>query len=100
MAVAEISIIPVGTGSPSVSRFVAEAVKAVRKEPDVKYELTAMGTILEGDIDRLLAVARKMHQAVLDAGAMRVVTTIKIDHRLDKPSSMAGKVAAVKTKLA
>ncbi|MBI2831951.1 MAG: MTH1187 family thiamine-binding protein [Chloroflexi bacterium] len=100
MAIMEISVVPIGTGSTSLSRYVAGAVKVLKGEEGLKYELTAMGTIVEGDLDRLMGLARRMHQAVLDAGAMRVVTTIKIDDRHDKASSINSKVEAVRRKLA
>ncbi len=99
MAMVEVSIVPVGTDSPSVSQYVALALKVLQAEKDLKYELTAMGTILEGDLGRLLTVVRKMHQSVLDTGVKRVVTTVKIDERRDKASSITGKVASVKEKL-
>ena len=99
MAMFEVSIVPVGTESPSVSEYVARAVKVLQAEKDLKYELTAMGTIIEGELDRLLSVVRKMHQAVLDSGVKRVVTTIKIDDRRDKASSISGKVEAVKKRI-
>ena len=95
----EVSIVPVGTESPSVSEYVARAVKVLQAEKDLKYELTAMGTIIEGDLARLLTVVRKMHEAVLDSGVKRVLTTVKIDDRRDKASSISGKVEAVKEKL-
>ncbi len=99
MAVAEISIVPIGTKTTSVSKHVATALKVLRKEKKVVYELTSMGTILEGELEDLFRVARKMHQAVLDGGARRVVTTIKIDDRRDKPLTMSGKVESVVRKL-
>jgi uncharacterized protein (TIGR00106 family) len=99
MAMMDISIVPVGTGSPSVSAFVAGAVKILQKEPGIRYELTAMSTIVEGDLDKLLAVAQKMHRSAFDAGAQRVVTNIRLDDRRDKPLTMEGKVKAVKDKL-
>ncbi len=49
MAMVEVSIVPVGTNSPSVSQYVALALKVLQAEKDLKYELTAMGTILEGE---------------------------------------------------
>ena len=99
MALVEVSIVPLGTESPSVSEYVARAVKVLQAEKDLKYELTAMGTIIEGDLDRLLAVVKKMHDAVLDSGVKRVVTTVKIDERRDKASSISSKVEAVKEKI-
>jgi uncharacterized protein (TIGR00106 family) len=75
-------------------------LKTLQAEKGIKYELTAMGTILEGeDLGYLLSVVEKMHRAVLDAGVKRVVTTVKIDQRRDKASSISGKVASVKKKL-
>ncbi len=99
MAIVEVSIVPVGTSTPSVSRYVAGAVRLLQGEKDIKYEVTAMGTIIEGSLERLLVLVGKMHQSAFAAGAMRVVTTVKIDEHRDKPSSMAGKVAAVKRQL-
>ena len=99
MAIMDISVIPLGTETPSVSDYVAGAVKLLESEKDVKYELTAMGTIIEGELSRLLTLVQKMHDSAFNAGAMRVVTIIKIDERRDKAATMTGKVAAVKQKL-
>jgi uncharacterized protein (TIGR00106 family) len=99
MAMIDISIVPVGTGSPSVSEFVAGAVKIVRSEPGIKYRLTPMNTVIEGDLEQLLSLAKKMHDSAFTAGAVRVVTTIRIDERHDKPLTMEGKVKAVENKL-
>ena len=99
MAIVEVSIVPVGTQTPSVSQYVARAVQILQDEKDIKYELTAMGTIIEGDLERLLVLAGRMHQSAFDAGVMRVVSTIKIDERRDKPSTMNSKLGAVKRHL-
>ncbi len=99
MAMIDISVVPVGTKTPSVSKYVAGAVKILQHEPGIKYELTAMNTIIEGDLDKLLTLARRMHRSAFDAGAKRVVTTLRIDERRDKPLTIEGKVKAVKEKL-
>ena len=99
MAMIDISVVPVGTGSPSVSEYVAGAINILRNEPGIKFELTAMNTIIEGDLDRLLDLARKMHRSAFLAGAQRVVTTIRIDERYDKSLSIDGKIKAVKDRL-
>jgi uncharacterized protein (TIGR00106 family) len=62
MAIAKVSIIPVGTGSPSLSQHIARAVKVLRQEKGLKYELTSMGTIIEGDVDSILSAIKKMHR--------------------------------------
>ena len=99
MALVEISVIPLGTPTPSVSQYIARAVKVLEGEKDIKYELTAMGTIIEGDLEQVLTLVRKMHEAVFNAGVMRVVTTIKIDDRRDKASSMSSKMESLKREL-
>jgi uncharacterized protein (TIGR00106 family) len=99
MAIAEISVVPLGTKTPSVSQYVARAVKVLEHEKDIKYEITAMGTIIEGDLDRVLTVVRKMHEETFGDGVARVVTTIKIDDRRDKAQSMKGKVDSIRKKL-
>jgi uncharacterized protein (TIGR00106 family) len=99
MAMIDISVVPVGTKTPSVSQYVAGAVRLLQNEPGIKYELTAMNTIIEGDLDKLLVLAQRMHRSAFDAGAQRVVTTIRIDERRDKLLTIEGKVKAVKEKL-
>ena len=94
----EISVIPLGTSSTSVSPFVADCVKVLEEE-GLKYEVTPMGTQVEGDLEALFEVARKMHEAPFRRGAFRVVTTLKIDDRRDKPLSLEGKRTAVLEKL-
>ena len=99
MAIIDISIVPVGTQSPSVSRYVAGAVKILKNEPDIKYRLTPMNTVIEGDLAHLLDLAQRMHESAFDAGVERVVTTLRIDDRRDKPLTMNGKIEAVRKKL-
>ena len=87
MAIVDVSIIPVGTGNPSVSEYVAEVQKVLEKNADrVKYQLTPMNTVIEGDLPVLLEVIQQMHEVPYTKGAKRVATTIRIDDRRDKES--------------
>jgi len=95
MAIVEVSIIPLGTKTASVSRYVARAIRALRQEENIKYEITSMGTIIEGDLEEVLRVVKKMHQSTFGEGVARVVTTIKIDDRRDKPLSPSGKIESL-----
>jgi uncharacterized protein (TIGR00106 family) len=97
MAVMEISVIPIGIGA-SVSSYVADCIRVLKKSK-VSYELTAMGTNVEGDLNTLVGLALKMHQVPFGRGAQRVVTTIKIDDRRDKKITIAGKKRAVQARL-
>lgn len=97
MAIVELSIVPLGVGA-GVSSFVAGAIRVLEKSA-LKYELTAMGTIISGDLDDILGVIRKMHESCFDAGAVRVLTQIRIDDRRDRESSIERKIRSVREKL-
>ena len=100
MAVIEVSVVPLGTKTPSVSRYVARVLSILEKAEGIKYELTPMGTIIEGDLDIILNLAREMHEVIFGPEVKRVVTTIKIDDRRDKALTMKGKVDSVRAKFA
>jgi len=97
--VAEVTVVPLGTGSASLSAYVAAVENVLKKFPRLKSLLTPMSTILEGDMDDVLEAVKAMHEAPFRMGALRVSTTLRIDDRRDKKISMAGKLAAVKSKL-
>ena len=98
MAVVFLSITPLGTGTPSVSRYVA-GVERILRESGLKSQLTAMGTIIEGDLDEILKVVRRMHEHPFTQGALRVSTLVKIDDRRDKVHTIEGKMRSVEEKL-
>jgi uncharacterized protein (TIGR00106 family) len=99
MAIAEVSIIPLGTKTPSVGKHVARAVKVLQQEKDIKYELTSMGTIIEGDLEKILMMVKKMHEETFAEGVARVITIVKVDERRDKASSMNEKLNSLRRKL-
>jgi len=99
MAVVEISVTPLGTETPSVSRYVAGCVDIARRS-GLKVQLTPMGTILEGDMLDIWPVLTLMQQHPFSCGATRVSTLIKIDDRRDGfQHTLEGKVASVEEKL-
>jgi len=98
MAVVEVSITPLGTGTTGVSPYVAGCVGIVR-DSGLAHQLTPMGTIIEGELDDILRVIRLMHESPFAAGAARVSTLIKIDDRRDRDHTMSGKMRSVEDKL-
>ena len=78
MVVAEFSVTPVV--GDELRPYVDAAVDEVKKS-GLKYEVEAMGTTLEGQLDEILRVVVKAHNAVKAMGAGRVLTEIKIDDR-------------------
>jgi uncharacterized protein (TIGR00106 family) len=97
--IAEVTVVPLGTASTSLSTYITEVEKVLKNFPKIKSILTPMSTILEGEMDEILAAVRAMHEAPFQEGARRVSTTLRIDDRRDKAITMAGKVASVKSKL-
>lgn len=95
MIIAQLSIAPLGTGT-SVSSYVKIVGEILIKE-HVKFETNPMATVIETkDIQTLFYVIQKAHQAVVDAGAERIITEIKIDDRRDKEATMQSKLQSLK----
>lgn len=100
MAIAEVTIIPIGTGSTSLSPYVAELQRVLQKQQGIAYTLTSMSTIIEGELGDVWAAIAALHEAPFLSGAQRVSTSIKIDDRRDKASSSEQKLRSVQEKLA
>ena len=98
MAILEITVVPIGVRGTSLSAYVAGCLDVLKKEK-VKYELTAMGTNIEGNLKDLIRIALKMHAVPFKKGAPRVTTAIRIDDRRDKKGTLEGKKRAVESKL-
>ena len=100
MPIVEISVVPLGLDNPSLSQYVANAIKILEKEKDINYQLTAMGTIIEGNsVEKLLKICKNMHDSAFGSTIKRVLTTIKIDERRDKDTTINNKIKSVKEKL-
>lgn len=82
---AELEIIPIGTKSPSLSVLLADVAKLIDTS-GLDYRVGPMGTVVEGDWDQIMRLARQCHVAVLQS-SHRVMTTIRIDDRKDKPGA-------------
>jgi uncharacterized protein (TIGR00106 family) len=98
VAIAAVSISPIGEGV-SVSEHVTAAIAVLRAQEQIRYELGPMFTTLEGDLDEILGLVRRMQEAVFAIGAERVSTVLKIDDRRDRTASMSDKVRAVEAQL-
>lgn len=95
--VAELSVVPIGTSRTSLSDYVAAALREI-KRAGVKYQLCPTSTVFEADLETALEVAKAAHRAVIDAGAKRVITTLRIDERLDESRTMEERIERVAAK--
>ena len=93
--IAEITVVPLGTETPQVSQYVAQCINILKQARDISFQVTAMGTILQGPLKRVAELVVEMHEVPFAMGARRVVTTLKIDDRRDKLITMDSKVRAV-----
>jgi uncharacterized protein (TIGR00106 family) len=98
MVTASLTVTPVGTPTPSLSRYVAECAR-VLDEAGLKHTLTPMGSVLEGPLDKILEVVREVHEIPFSQGVMRVSTRLTIDDRRDKELTAEGKLEAVRKRL-
>lgn len=94
MALLQLTIIPLGTETPSVGGYVADIQHALEKE-NVRFQLNDMGTLIEGDAQDLFAVVAKIYELPFTKGAKRVVTQLVIDDRRDKKIGIGDKILAV-----
>ncbi len=100
MAIVHLSIVPLGTASTSLSPYVTACIRDLRRHSaGLTFELTAMGTIIEGDLDQILDAIRRMHEIPFQEGAQRVSTSIIIDDRRDREGSITQKVQSVESKI-
>ena len=96
---AELEIVPIGTASASLSARLADVAKLI-DQSGLDYRVGPMGTVVEGDWDRIMAVAKQCHHAILQSSD-RVMMTIRIDDRKDKPGSgrIVQKVQSLETQV-
>jgi uncharacterized protein (TIGR00106 family) len=93
--IAELVLSP-STSEVGISQALKEALEILRSYPNIELETHAMGTnILCSNLDDLFDVIKKCHNFLIEKYP-RVVTTIKIDDRRDKPDrKMQDKANAV-----
>lgn len=102
MAIVDVTVIPIGTESPSVSSYVADLhriLKEYEEKGKIRFQLTPMNTIIEGDLPDLFQVIQDIHESPFQQGIKRVATNIRIDDRRDKKTTMEGKLSSVQRQL-
>ena len=99
MATADITVLPIGREGASVGDLLVEVERHLAAQDLVRYELHAMGTSLEGDLDDILRIAGELHSIPFESGIPRVYTVLKIDQRTDKDQTLESKVQSVTDRL-
>ena len=96
MVLLEFSMTPLNKGE-SVSQYVARSLQIIDAS-GLDYRLHAMGTIIEGEIDDVLAVLRQCF-AAMSTDCDRVTCTAKFDCRRGYQGRLDSKVKSVEEKL-
>ncbi|MDQ2674548.1 MAG: thiamine-binding protein [Chloroflexota bacterium] len=76
--IAEIQVAPSPAGTPEDPHAHVEAAIAVIRDSGLRYEVSALGTTLEGDDDAVWATLRAAHEAVLAAGASSGISHVEV----------------------
>ncbi len=98
MALMQITIIPLGTGSPSVGDYVAD-IKQFLIQRGTEHSLHDMGTIIHGTTEDLLQLAGDIHNLPFARGVKRVVTQITLDDRRDMERKIGEKEQSVTSRM-
>lgn len=89
---AHVTFVPVGTGE-EIKELLAKAMKIIDRS-DLDYQLTSMGTIIEGDWDEIMALVKKCHEEIKNF-ADRITTNITIDDRKNMTARLKNNVLEI-----
>lgn len=96
MVLLEFSMSPFDKGE-SLSQYVARIINIIDKS-EVDYKLTPMGTILEGEYDRVMDVVRCCF-VELQKDCKRISVSLKIDYRAGTESRLQSKIQKIESLL-
>ncbi|MFY7855502.1 MAG: thiamine-binding protein [Rubrivivax sp.] len=75
---AEIQVIPRPLGTAQERYRHVDAAIAVIQASGLRYEVHALGTVVEGPPEKIWPLLQAVHQATLEAGAERTLSVIKV----------------------
>jgi len=75
-----IQIIPKTENNEDVYTYVDAAI-AVIDAADIKYQVNALETTIEGELSELLHIIQKMNDKMVEMGASNIISQVKILHQ-------------------
>jgi uncharacterized protein YqgV (UPF0045/DUF77 family) len=81
--IAELQVLPRPSGTENDPHAHVESAIAVLAASGLHYEVSALGTTLEGPPDAVWAALRAAHEATLSAGADFTISVIKLAEGAD-----------------
>lgn len=95
MIVADFTTIPMGAGT-SASQYV-QAVHELLNQSGIKFVAGPMSTSVEASsFEQLFKVIKEANKKLADMGVQRIITSIRIDYRLDKDITIESKLGRSK----
>ena len=88
-ATAELQVIPLGQWV-SVRKEIRRVVELLQGH-DFILETHASGTNIEGNLEDILAAVKQIHEVLHAEGSVRLVSLLKLETRIDKTPTLAGK---------
>lgn len=88
-ATAELQVVPIGSGV-SVRKEIGQVVDLLARY-DFIIETHASGTNLEGELSDITKAVEEIHSTLHAGGCVRLVSYLKLETRIDKTPSLAGK---------
>ncbi len=96
MVLLEFSMSPLGKGE-SVSKYVARSIEIIERS-GLPYQTNAMGTIIEGEWDEVMAVVGRCFQR-MKKDCNRISAVIKVDYRKGRRGRILEKVKSIERRL-
>jgi len=88
-ATAELQVIPLGQWV-SVRKEIRRVVDLLQGH-DFIIEPHASGTNIEGNLEDILAAVKQIHEVLPAEGSVRLISLLKLETRIDKTPTLAGK---------
>lgn len=94
---AEINVVPLSRGIHQ-AEDVSEVVRLI-VDSGLSYQVTSMGTLVEGAADDVWRLVRRCHECAMESN-QRVMTEIRIDDRTNARGELQREVARIEELLA
>ena len=88
-ATAELQVVPIGEGV-SVRQQISRVLELLQGY-DFIVETHASGTNIEGELEEILVAVGRIHQILHRDGSIRLLSYLKLETRMDKTPTLAGK---------
>ncbi len=85
-----VQVLPKSTNNDTY-QIVDKAIEVIQKS-GVKYRVCPFETVMEGEYDELMKIVKQLQQTCFDAGAVEVITNIKIQNRKESDVTIEGKM--------